>query len=59
VRTREDAVAMQRQTRQRLAAPLLRNDIRYVGKSAWTHAHRRWIAHLKLPQPAQQIASEE
>ena len=59
VRTREDAVAMQRQARQRLAALLLRNDIRYAGKSAWTQAHRRWIAKLKLPQPAQQIAFEE
>jgi transposase len=59
VRTREDAVCMQRQARQRLQALLLRNEIRYVGRSAWTKAHRRWIAHLKLPQPAQQIAFEE
>jgi transposase len=59
VRTREDAVAMQRQARQRLAALLLRNDIRYVGKTAWSSAHRRWIASLKLPHPAQQIAFEE
>ena len=46
VRTREDAVAMQRQARHRLAALLLRNDIRYAGKTAWTAAHRRWIARL-------------
>jgi transposase len=59
VRTREDAVIMQRQARQRLCALLLRNDIRYAGKSAWTPAHRRWIAQLKLPHPAQQIAFEE
>jgi len=59
VRAREDAVAMQRQARQRLQALLLRNEIRYVGKSSWTQAHRRWIAHLKLPDPAQQIAFEE
>lgn len=59
VRAREDAVCMQRQARQRLQALLLRNEIRYVGKSAWTAAHRRWIAHLKLPEPAQQIAFEE
>ena len=38
---------------------LLRNDLRYVGKSAWTPAHRRWIAVLKLPQAAQQLAFEE
>lgn len=59
VRAREDAVNMQRQARQRLQALLLRNEIRYVGKSSWTAAHRRWIAHLKLPDAAQQIAFEE
>jgi transposase len=59
VRAREDAVNMQRQARQRLQALLLRNEIRYVGRTSWTAAHRRWIAHLKLPDPAQQIAFEE
>lgn len=59
VRTREDCVCMQRQARQRLQALLLRNDVRYAGKTAWTAAHRRWIANLKLPDPAQQIAFEE
>lgn len=59
VRAREDAVCMQRQARQRLQALLLRNEIRYVGRSAWTQAHRRWIAKLKLADPAQQIAFEE
>ena len=59
VRTREDAVCNERQARQRLQALLLRNDIRYAGKTAWTQAHRRWIAGLKLPHPAQQIAFEE
>jgi transposase len=59
VRAREDAVCMQRQARQRLQALLLRNEIRYVGRSNWTQAHRRWIAKIKLPNPAQQIAFEE
>jgi transposase len=59
VRAREDAVSMQRQARQRLQALLLRNEIRYVGRSSWTRAHRRWIAKLKLPNQAQQIAFEE
>jgi transposase len=59
VRAREDAVIMQRQVRQRLQALLLRHEIRYVGKTAWTQAHRRWIAKVKLPSPAQQIAFEE
>ena len=59
VRAREDAVCMQRQARQRLQAMLLRNEIRYVGRSSWTRAHRRWISKVKLPNPAQQIAFEE
>jgi transposase len=59
VRAREDAVNVQRQVRHRLSALLLRNDIRYAGKCAWTEAHRRWIARLVLPDPAQRIAFEE
>jgi transposase len=59
VRAREDAVIVQRQVRQRLQALLLRHEIRYVGRTAWTQAHRRWIAKVKLPNPAQQIAFEE
>jgi transposase len=59
VRAREDAVAMQRQARQRLQALLLRNEVRYPQRTTWTQAHRRWIAHLKLPHPSQQIAFEE
>lgn len=59
VRAREDAVSMQRQSRQRLQALLLRNEIRYVGRSSWTRAHRRWISKIKLPNAAQQIAFEE
>lgn len=59
VRAREDVVCVQRQARQRLQALLLRNEIRYAGKTAWTAAHRRWLADLKLHDPAQQIAFEE
>ena len=59
VRGRDDAVIAQRRARQQLKALLLRNDIRYVGKTSWTGAHRRWLSELKLPEPAQQIAFEE
>src|SRR5262245_917424 len=59
VRAREDAVVMQRQARQRLSALLLRNDVRYSGKTAWSAAHRRWIAEVKLPRSAQRLAFEE
>lgn len=59
VRAREDAVREQRNARHRLKALLLRNGMPYTGKSAWTAAHLRWLAELKLPQPAQQIAFQE
>ena len=59
VRSRDDAIIAHRRARQQLQALLLRNEIRYVGKCAWTQAHRRWLAQLKLPQPVQQIAFEE
>ena len=59
VRARDDAIIAQRRARQQLKALLLRNEVRYVGKSSWTQAHRRWLAELKLPQPSQQIAFEE
>jgi len=59
VRAREDSVCVQRQARQRLQALLLRNEIRYNDGSPWTAGHRRWLARIKLPDPAQQIAFEE
>jgi transposase len=59
VRSREDAVREQRNARHRLKALLLRNGIGYEGKASWTPAHLRWLASLKLPQSAQQIAFQE
>lgn len=59
VRAREDAVREQRNARHRLKALLLRNGITYAGKAAWTPAHLRWLASLKLPLAAQQIAFQE
>ena len=59
VRAREDAVREQRNARHRLKALLLRNGIVYAGRSAWTGAHLRWIARVKLPEPAQQLAFQE
>jgi transposase len=59
VRGREDAVREQRNARHRLKALLLRNGMPYAGKSSWTAAHRRWLAELKLPHPAQQIVFQE
>jgi transposase len=59
VRAREDAIIVQRQVRYRLGALLLRNDIRYAGKTAWSEGHRRWISRLSLPEGPQRIAFEE
>ena len=59
VRAREDAVRECRNARHRLKALLLRNGIRYAGKSAWTGAHLRWLATLKLAHAAQQIGFQE
>jgi len=58
-RAREDAIREQRNARHRLKALLLRHGIGYEGKSSWTAAHLRWLASLKLPLPAQQIAFQE
>jgi len=59
VRAREDAVREQRNGRHRLKALLLRNGTPYTGKSSWTAAHLRWLAGIKLPHSAQQIAFQE
>lgn len=59
LRCREDARIAQRKARQQLKALLLRNGLRYEGKSSWIPAHLRWLADLKLPLPAQQIAFQE
>jgi len=42
-----------------LKALLLRSGIAYAGKSAWTAAHLRWLATLKMEHAAQQIALQE
>jgi transposase len=59
VRGREDAVREQRNARHRLKALLLRNGIAYAGRGAWSAAHLRWLASVKLPHPAQQIVFQE
>ena len=59
VRAREDAVRECRNARHRLKALLLRNGISYAGKSAWTAAHLRWLATLKMAHAAQQIGFEQ
>jgi len=59
-RAREDMKAIERQTRQRLSAFLLRHGRTYEsGKSKWTQAHFRWMERIKFEIPVQQIVFEE
>lgn len=58
-RAREDAVKAQRVSRQTLLSFLLRHGQRYNGKSNWSQAHFNWLADIKMPHPAQQIAFQE
>ena len=55
-RAREDAKRAETRARQQLLALLLRPGLKYSGKTAWSQPHLRWLASIKLPQPAQQIA---
>lgn len=58
-RAREDAKGAQTRARHQLKAFLLRNGIGYAGKTAWTPAHVRWLASVKLREPVQQIVFQE
>jgi transposase len=59
VRGRQDAIHAQRKVRQQLGGFLLRHGFRYPGKCVWTLAHRRWLAGVRMPHPAQQIMLQE
>jgi len=59
VRGRQDAIDAQSKVRQQLGGFLLRQGFRYPRKCAWTSAHRRWLAGIKMPHPAQQIMLQE
>jgi len=58
-RAREDAVKALRVARQVLLAFLLRHGYRYNGRTHWTKAHKNWIADIKMPHRAQQVALQE
>jgi transposase len=58
-RAREDAKGAERRARHQLKALLLRNGIRYQGKTSWTPAHVRWLSGIKMPMTAQRIVFEE
>lgn len=59
-RARGDMKEMERHSRQRLGAFLLRNGRVYpAGKSKWTQAHFRWLEGVKFERPIQQIVFQE
>lgn len=59
-RAREDMKHLERQSKQRLNAFLLRHGQNYTrGKSKWTEAHWRWLERLRFTQPVQQIVLQE
>lgn len=59
VRARKDAQDAHRKAKQRLGAFLLRHQIVYPGKSAWSKAYFTWLTGLTMPHSAQQIALQE
>lgn len=59
-RAREDMKHLERQSKQRLNAFLLRHGQQYtLGKSKWTQAHWRWLERVRFSQPVQQIVLQE
>lgn len=59
VRARQDAVKASRVARQQIKSFLLRHGIRYAGGGNWGTKHMNWLAGIKMPHPAQQIALQE
>jgi transposase len=51
-RAREDAKKAEMAARHQLGKFLLRQGRRYPGKSAWTEAHRSWVAAQEFAEPA-------
>jgi len=59
-RAREDMKTLERMSKQRLNAFLLRYGRNYSqGKSRWTQAHSRWLEGLKFDIEVQQIVFQE
>jgi transposase len=58
-RAREDMKHLERQSKQRLNAFLLRHGQCYTGKSKWTQAYWRWLERLRFSQAVQQLVLQE
>src|SRR5664279_3632220 len=59
IRARAQVGDQKHRSRQQLKMFLLRHNLRYTGQTAWSPAHLRYLAKLKLPFPVQQIAFQE
>ena len=59
VRTRQAAMRSLRQARQQLSGFLLRQGHCYGGRTAWSQAHRRWMAGLRFEHPAHHLVLED
>ncbi len=55
-RVREDAVNARTQARQQLKGFLLRHEVRYAGKTAWSKTYYRWLATLNFGAVGAQTA---
>jgi transposase len=58
-RAREDAVNARTQVRQQLKGFLLRHEVRYAGKTAWSKTYYRWLATLNFGLSGAQTAFTE
>ena len=58
-RAREDMKGIERKSRQRLGAFLLRHDRNYSGRSKWTAAHAHWLEKQSFDHPVQQVVFQE
>ena len=58
-RARDAARVTLKAAKLRLKSFLLRLGLHYVGRADWNHAHRRYLAQVVCPTPAQQIVFQE
>ena len=58
-RARGAALATLKSAKLRLKSFLLRLGLHYQGRAAWNDAHRRYLARVVCPTPAQQIVFQE
>lgn len=58
-RAREDTVVILKAAKYRLKSFLLRLGLNYTGRADWNDAHRRYLARVVCPTPAQQVVYQE